>query len=176
MTVEQELTMPRVSHLRAQFNRAHISAKDFQDAHGYLKHLSQADSDLIRSALLTSAVVAFARPFTQNERGAAKSNATPSVSSAILRGLLPQELELHARVLYLRHQAVAHSSFSTRPLTQLTVWEHGFGVESVPFDILNEQLDVDLFCSLNHKLLVTCHLVKNELIGLMRGGVNAPDP
>lgn len=55
------------SKLDAQFNRTHISQRDFEEAADYLNADDPSQSDTVRRALLLAAIVAYARPFTKNE-------------------------------------------------------------------------------------------------------------
>src|SRR5687768_1392878 len=86
------------AHLDAQFNRANISYKDFEEAEQYLLAHETTESDVIRRALLTAAVIAYTRRFKKSESGTAS---TPFLPAAATRGLDNEERALHQSILSL---------------------------------------------------------------------------
>lgn len=144
-----------LSRLNAQFNRAHISERDFQEAAEYLKAFRRCRSATIKRALLLSAIVAYCRPFTSNERGP-QSSATPQLPINPTKELSEQELQLHGEILDLRNQALAHSESSRRPTTRVMGTGTGFLVQAKPFDVLSERIDLKLFEGVCEKLALYC--------------------
>jgi hypothetical protein len=157
--------MPNILHiakLEAQFNRAHISQHDFEEAEEYLNELAAVSGSVPRRALLTAAVVAYARPFTQNERGD-ESLATATVSTKPLKELSLEEMTIHQRVIALRHRAIAHSPYEGRPLERIGLHESGFVVNGSYFDVLDEGLNIATFKSASARLKLACRYIKADL-------------
>src|SRR2546428_7085430 len=106
--------MPDSVKLEAQFNRASISNKDFAEAEDYLRAYSDDLADTLRRALLVSAIVAYARPFTSND-GGTDGFATGTLAGNPKQILSDDELMLHEKILELRNEAVAHSDYTRKP-------------------------------------------------------------
>ena len=150
--------------LNAQFSRTRISKWDFEEAESYLQALRARRLPVLRQALLVAAVVSYCRPFTQNE-GPIEARATPQLSVGLSKLFSSAEKELHERLLTLRHQALAHSSYTRRPVGRVSGSSRGFVMARRPFDILSEQLDTKLFSTLCVKLIEHC---ENKLFELNR--------
>jgi hypothetical protein len=153
---------PTQTQISAQFARLHISQHDFEEAEEYLDELARQASAVARRALLTAAVIAYARPFTQNESSSG-GKATPQVPGRMLRDFTTSERKLHSRLLDLRSKAVAHSTYASRPIKKVTVMQSGFSVEGSYFDLLSEGLDRTLFQAMSRKLRIACRVEKLEL-------------
>ena len=54
-------------NLDAEFNRWSISKRDFEEAHEYLKAFDTNADGTIQRALLSAAIVAYARPFKKRQ-------------------------------------------------------------------------------------------------------------
>jgi hypothetical protein len=54
--------------IEKQLYRARISFNDFEEAISFLAALKSTRKDITRKALLTAAVISYARPFLDNER------------------------------------------------------------------------------------------------------------
>jgi hypothetical protein len=141
--------------MEAQFTRAHISKRDFEEAESYLRSYQSNLSEPVRKALLVAAVVAYARPFTANDPGHNNAS-TPMLSVKLQKLLTSIEWELHDRLITLRHEAIAHSAFARRPAQRIKDVESGFMVRSKSFDILSEELNLNLFLKLCTKLHSHC--------------------
>ena len=153
---------PTQAQVAAQFARLHISQHDFEEAEEYLDEMSRHDSEAARRALLSASVIAYARPFTQNDPSS-EDRATSHVPTRLLRDLSAEERMLHSRLLELRNKAVAHSSYASRPIQQVTVMETGFSVTGTYFDLTAEGLDQAMFKLICQKLRVACRLQKHGL-------------
>jgi hypothetical protein len=140
-------------HLDAQFNRANISHKDFEEAERYLVAYDETRSVVIQQALITAAVIAYARPFKQSNSGGAS---TPFLPAAATRALAVEEQELHQVILNLRDQAIAHSDFTKKATRRVQSFATGFVTLSRPFDITSELRNVPLFLQLVRSLLTYC--------------------
>ena len=99
--------------LTAEFNRLNISKHDFNEAHEYLEIFDSATDPIIQRALLSSAIIAYSRPFKPSY--GKPFEATKSIS-------FPDDLfdsmgiSLHRRIIALRDQGLAHSDFSKNQL------------------------------------------------------------
>jgi|GEM_PF-5899535 hypothetical protein len=62
-------TVAKIEKLQAQVARYILSSNDFEEALSYFYPRPPEDTVVIRRALLTTAIIAYARPFTNNERG-----------------------------------------------------------------------------------------------------------
>jgi hypothetical protein len=133
-----------VPHYKAQLNRARLSSDDFEEARACLEALGSCAGDVTRRALISSAIVAYARPFTVNS-GGANSESTPQLSVSLSKVLDPSELELHERLLALRNEVVAHTDFDRKPVQRLQGTATGFTMQGKLFDLLSEQIDYVTF-------------------------------
>ena len=151
-----------IALLEAQFNRAHISEKDFKEAEEYLKALTRTRRLTVQRALLLAAIIAYCRPFTQNEKRP-ESKATSQVPINPQKVLDPQEYDLHLRLLDLRNQALAHSEFSRKPTGRVMATSSGFLTSSKPFDVLSERIDRTMLKRMSKKLALHCSAKMFEL-------------
>ena len=116
----------------------------------------------VQRALLLSAIVAYCRPFTQNDREP-NSKATQQLSINPAKELEPEEYKLHAKLLDLRHKALAHSEYSRKPTGRVMATATGFLTSSKPFDVLSERIDRKLFQGMCKKLSLFCNAKMFEL-------------
>ena len=142
--------------LNAQFNRVHISLKDFEEAGDYLDALKGRRLFPIRRALLLAAVVAYARPFTQNEKSPTPK-AIAQLPINVRKELDSAEYELHVRLLGWRNQALAHSEFSVKPVGRVMGNAKGFVSSATPFDLLSQQINQAMFKEMCMKLRRYCN-------------------
>lgn len=133
--------------MRADFNRAIISEYDFEEAETYLVEYQNASSDIVRKALLVAAVIAYARPFTNNEKKKSP-DASPKVSFLFDHLLSDEQQSMHNRLLTLRNKAIAHSEFSRNPVSLGNVQKDGISFKSEPYQILNEDISLTEFLAL----------------------------
>lgn len=153
-----------VQRLNAQLSRARIAKWDFEEATSYLLALRGRRLTVIRRALLTSAIVAYSRPFTQNETDS-NSNATPQLSVNIKAILSAKQLELHELLITLRHKALAHSSYAFKPVGRVKGSKRGFLLSGRPFDVLSQPLDHKELITMCAKLEAHC---ENKMFSLNR--------
>lgn len=159
----------RRAQIEAQFNRAHLSRKDFEEAKEFLKAYRQRFSAPVRRALLLSAVVSYCRPFAAS-RGGGHEKATAALAGNPQNILTKEEHELHEKLLALRHEALAHSSFDRRPTGRVTAIGTGFLVQSKIFDVLSEKIDLVLFRSICEKMRYYCTSKMFEFNHLLENG------
>ena len=102
-------------------NRLSISARDLEQSIRFMTELSSLDGEIgtiskgtVHEALLLSAIVSYARPFSHNEIEAiAKANA--KITEDVLVRLSDEERALHKKIVSLRNRAIAHSEWSLNP-------------------------------------------------------------
>jgi hypothetical protein len=141
--------------MEAQFARASISKRDFEEAEEYLRSFRDDYTDSVKRAIIVAATVSYARPFTENDpRNEGRS--TPMLTVRPTKLLTPDERTLHERLLNIRHEAIAHSAYSRKAARRVPGTELGFVVESKLYDILSEPIDVQLFLALCKKLSYHC--------------------
>jgi len=102
-----------------------MSRRDFAEAEDYLGAWRDDLSGTLKRALLVAAIVAYARPFTSNAKGAERRAATMLMGNPkrILGG---EEYLLHEKVLSLRNEAIAHSDYDRRPTRFVKTMGTGF--------------------------------------------------
>jgi hypothetical protein len=142
--------------LESQFNRVNISSKDFEEAHMYLVELRADLPMVLQRALLTAAVVAYARPF-KNSRGSREGSASARLPIDVGTLLGVEEIALHERIIDLRDRGVAHSDFSMKPTRRVARQDAAIMAWSKPFDVLSELIDVQAFRDLVWSM--HCHCV-----------------
>lgn len=131
-------------HIEKQYNRYSISVDDFIEAREYLESYDEAMPELIRRALLSSAIVAYWRPFSGN-RG--HGEALDNLPNHVLKELHSDLKELHKKIGVLRNEIVAHSDFKAKSVTR----QPGGTALAKPCDILWENVDLEGFIRLvNH--------------------------
>ena len=154
-------------HLHAQFNRATIAEKDFAEAEEYLRAYSETLADAIQRALLSAAIVAYARPFKSSDTG---GRSTPSLPSGATRSLGKEQRKLHQKLLAVRDKAVAHSSFSRKATGRAFGRKRGFVMWSKAFDVRGDVENVsefmDLVTSLRNYCVATAHQLNRRLLDL----------
>jgi hypothetical protein len=141
--------------LEAQFHRANISTRDFEEAECYLRAYKSRFSNPIKRAVLVAAIVAYARPFTQNKEGQHRK-ATASLAVSPNKILTETERQLHHKVIALRHEAVAHSDFDRKPTRRIFSTSRGFVTQAKLFDVLGERINIQAFQSIAAKMNKHC--------------------
>ncbi len=146
----------------AQLNRARLSSDDFEEASQYISRANDVQDDVLRRGLLTAAIVSYSRPFTSNSGGAAK-HATSQLRVP-LRGLFTkEEQQFHKKLLALRNEVVAHTDYDRKPVKRLQGTAAGFAMNGKLFDLLSEQLDLNLFREMCGALKGRCFTKMMEL-------------
>jgi hypothetical protein len=131
---DQHMGANILEHLQAQFSRVRMSEDDFAEAKSYLALYDAAQLPDIRRALLTAAVVAYSRPFKNNDNGGGRTS--PHVPINPAKVLQPKEATLHQQIIRLRDSAVAHSLFETRGMVRTGGAYNGHTCAGRVFDIL----------------------------------------
>jgi hypothetical protein len=148
------------SDIRRRFNRAHISRRDFKKAIGFIGAAMKHDPASIEyEALMVSAIVYYARPFSGNERGKTPPS-DPYLEVDVAQLLGDDDFRLHDRIVKMRNKAVAHSEFDKYPVQIMAVPEPnsdaGFTASSQSWHVLNERIDLDVFKRIAEALHQKC--------------------
>ena len=94
---------------------------------------------------------------------ASSSKATSQLGVG-LKGLYETaELELHERLIALRHEALAHSSYARKPVGRIEGNMRGFLLSGRPFDILSERINHKFLLTMSTKLVAHCERKMSEL-------------
>ncbi|CAG1066776.1 hypothetical protein BAC1_02409 [uncultured bacterium] len=90
-------------------NRLTISRRDLEQCQKFLDEIKKTFyGSITYEALLISAIIAYARPFSNNEHNK-KPSADSSIDNSVLEKLTSKEIELHNKLIILRNKAIAHS-------------------------------------------------------------------
>jgi hypothetical protein len=164
---------PTVQKLRAQIARLALAVNDFDEALSYLQARPAEDATVMRRALLTAAIVAYARPFTQNESNPA-SAATPTVSLKLPQLLSKEQLQLHKALLLYRNKAIAHAEHALRPVFYPGNQSSGSLIYGwLNFDVLAESIDRPLMAASCVTLRQEAHQRIGELTEALAHAKNA---
>lgn len=142
MTINQKL-----------INRAYLSKHDFEESIRFIDELKKTDKATLKEALLISAVIAYARPFSENEEHDQTIKKIPQ--EKITRPLDSEEKRLHNQLITIRNKAVAHSDFDKKP-TRPIVRGKQLIQQSKPYSIFAENIDIDGMESLIKKMTSIC--------------------
>lgn len=147
--------IPEDFQLAAKFNRARISIEDFKESIENLQVFKPDSDQIIGRALLTTAIIAYARPFLSSRGG--RGQATSRIFGIPEEVLLQEETELHNRVLELRNQAIAHSDFCRKSARRVGLASaSGFVTLCRPFNVLSENIDATALLSMAQKWKQHC--------------------
>lgn len=160
----------------ASFERLTISTRDFAEALEYLNKYDPAADFILQRALISAAVIAYARPFSVNKRGTGVRSAE-TVQLKLRQILSVEQLYFHKKVIAVRNEAIAHSDFERKatrriPPTARTRGMRSFGflTASKMFDILSEIADVAAFRELIIRLQHECLSKKSQLNQFLQAG------
>lgn len=85
----------------------------------------------VYEALLISAVVFYARPFSENEKKSSTSPSDLRVPDVVITGLSESERKLHEELRSLRNKAIAHAEWTFHP----TCVSSSKVIKALPFSI-----------------------------------------
>jgi hypothetical protein len=153
-------------HIDRQFSRVRISINDMERAVEFAAVVAAGnfaqDQTLLR-ALITAAIVSYARPFSGNQDHE-KATATPP---DVLRRLTAEERKLHDTLCEIRNQAIAHSDFTMNPVGSVEYHSTGVSLTSRMYDPLSESLDIHAMQALAEKMRVE---FQNKIFELAQAG------
>ena len=154
-----------------KFHRTAMSKRDFWEAQEFLTRLAHEKHKTTRYALLTSAIIAYSRPFSRNEKDAhAEADGRLHICPSSI--LDPIQLAVHSEVIQLRNKLVAHAEYAASPVKLIEAHKDGmvlFGPyvekEGRKWDLRDylEQFDHAIFLRITE--LFACHC-QNELFKL----------
>lgn len=93
-----------------QISRIGISTYDMEQCREFTSAWDVTLSEAIKRALITAAVISYARPFSGNEEHPEATGKPPFSAN----DLTHEEQQLHERLCNIRNQAIAHSDFNMR--------------------------------------------------------------
>lgn len=152
---------------RERVNRLTSASLDLENSLRFLEELSiQPYGSTAYEALLVSAIIFYARPFSSNEKTGSPHPSESRVPSVVLSGLMNDEIKLHEEVVTLRNKAVAHAEWSHHPTG---VTDSGI-IQAKPFSIwryFQGSADIAKFKNLAGKVRLAVQLEQaNELRNL----------
>lgn len=105
-----------VNDSKNTINRLTSASLDLEGCVRFLDALEeQTYGTTAYEALLISAVVFYARPFSENEKKSSTSPSDPRVPDAVLTGLSESEKKIHEELRILRNKALAHAEWTFHP-------------------------------------------------------------
>lgn len=142
--------------------RLQLSSRDFEDARDFIDAAKRHDASTIEyAALVMTAIVCYARPFTKNEL-----DPNSTVASKLIlddpNSVLGPNIGLHNSVKRMRNKAVAHSESSHNPV-QLVPVISGIGFLGRKWSLLEESIDIDVFRKIAETMRWYCI---NEIVAL----------
>lgn len=143
--------------LEAQMVRLIVSGNDWLEAYCFLLSWRAEDSEVVRTALLQAAIIAYGRPFSGNQDHAW---ATASPQLSLNKILSPGEQRLHDQLMRLRNKMIAHSDYERNKGRRLGLMDdgvfNGTAFRHEEFDVLEQGIDREAFIALCKKLQVAC--------------------
>lgn len=134
--------------------RLNISRLDIKQALDFLEAAARHDRTSIEyEGLIVSAIIHYARPFSNNEKNPA-ANALARVPESVIEGYSPDELMLHNRLIDRRNKAIAHAEWNEFPTT---VDEETKALSSTRYSIYPEFLDPLPLIALAKTVLARLH-------------------
>ncbi len=160
--------------LKKTFHRAALSRRDFHEVCEFLKAIPGENSRTARYALITSAIIAYARPFSGNERDR-DAEATSSLHIDPAAILDADQVALHQEIVRLRNKLIAHAEFAQSPVRLTDAQPDGMTLlgpyvcaDGKLYDLRNylEQIDVKRFKRIADIFAVHClnemHKLKDQ--------------
>jgi hypothetical protein len=139
-----------------RFNRTNISMHDFEHAVTFLDAAAHHDSTSPEfEALFMSAIVLYARPFSENERkGSPMSKARLHLDPETILG---EQYGIHTHIIDCRNKAVAHAEWNYYPTSQIPVANvTGFATSSKRWHPVNEGVDPNELREMAIKMQKAC--------------------
>lgn len=132
--------------------RVKLSIDDFKRVSEFLKAArSHPASSIEYEALLHSAILFYARPFTDNAHRKSKlPDAAKKLTGLNIKAILGEDIRYHQRILKLRNQVVAHADAEFFPATSTELkfgnqYTQGFSMECTTWHVAEEKLNLEIF-------------------------------
>jgi hypothetical protein len=147
----------------AALHRVLISKDEFKRAMEFIEAAQQHPENTIEyEALLHSAIIFYARPFTNNEgpRSGAPKEAQ-QLTGIDVQSVLGDDFTFHERIVKLRMKVLAHSEAAFNPATHvpLTIGNpdsRGVAFSRKAWHVVNESLDLEVFSRVAQKMNRAC--------------------
>jgi hypothetical protein len=157
------MSSPDTAALERGILRVHLSRRDFHKASQFISAAKACDNNVVREALLISALVCYSRPFSRPVAMAKSGFADRASDSGMLD--TPQiGKALHDRLISLRGRTVTEEDLATYPL-QLEPTRRGKSSKvfftpqrfrSRTWSVLRESIDLDAFTQLADDMHERC--------------------
>lgn len=144
-----------------RLRRIYLSTWDFEQARAFIDAATKHDiASIEHKALLLSAILCYARPFSGNEVGK-DPPADPKLSGIDTRAVLGSDFALHEKIVRLRNIAVAHSASEVNPSERLPTppskpGSYGIAFSARRWHPVDEQIDLDAFRRVASAMLKEC--------------------
>jgi hypothetical protein len=139
--------------------RVKLSLDDFKRVGEFLRAArSHPPSSIEYEALLHSAILFYARPFTVNAKRKSKlKNEAKKLSGLNIKAILDEHVRYHQKILNLRDQVVAHADaeFSPATIAELKLgnqYTQGFSMDCTTWRVAEEKLDLEIFALIASKM------------------------
>lgn len=148
-----------------RLTRAHISLRDLRKAATFLEQAEKYARKRVNArpleleALLLSAIVSYAKPFTNNEARGQNSTADRRLTIDAAQVLnAADDLRLHEDILKMRNKVVAHSDSEYYPVRWIPGVRgmRGSLYHSQTWSVMHEPLDLDAFARIVKKMSAAC--------------------
>ena len=156
--------------LEREILRTHLSRRDFHKASQFISAAKACDNNVVREALLISALVCYSRPFSRSKPSAKSGFADPAGNSGALN--TPQTSKaLHDRLVGLRTRTVAEEDLTAYDL-QLEPSRRGKSAKvfftpqrfrSRTWSVLRENIDLEAFSQLADAMHGRCTELLTDL-------------
>lgn len=152
----------------ARINRLTSASLDLENSISFVEELSNQEyGSTAYEALLISAIIFYARPFSGNEKKGSPHPSESRVPEVVLSELQEEERKLHEEIVSLRNKAVAHAEWSLHP-TGVT---NSGVIQAVPFSIwryFKDSEDIEKLKNLSAKVRLSVqHEQANEVRNLL---------
>jgi hypothetical protein len=132
--------------------RIMLSGDDYQRAEEFVKAARRhAPGDIEYEALMHSAILFYARPYTDNEPKKSKlPEEARKLTGLDVPSILGADLPFHDRLLALRNKVIAHAEAEFFPAQNLKLaigskGQFGLGFQRRSWHVVSENLDLDVF-------------------------------
>jgi hypothetical protein len=132
--------------------RVKLSIDDFKRVSEFLKAArSHPASSIEYEALLHSAILFYARPFTDNAQRKSKlPDAAKKLTGLNIKAILGGDIGYHHQILDLRRRVVAHADAEFFPATKTefklgSQYTQGFSMDCTTWHVAEEQLNLEIF-------------------------------
>lgn len=157
------MSIPETVALEREILRTHLSRRDFHKASQFVSAAKACDNNVVREALLISALVCYTRPYSQNDVVRASGFANPSDSIGTVDAPKASKA-LHERLMFLRSRTVAEQDVNAYPLqlepsrrgksAKVVFTPHRFRSRS--WSLLKEDIDLGAFSRLADEMHGRC--------------------